>query len=187
MNYKQWMDKAKSITKDSKFYPVIAGGALRDTLLGKPVKDIDVFMVPTYDDEITCDYVIEFCKDNDIHIDFLSAYEEDEVAKTKLGIISTGKSFEYEGDMFETRKIVFNYIFMGKRISLYTILDTFDFGLCKIAMNISKQIIVHPDFWEDALNKTLTLFRYRSDDRKLERIKRMTEKYYNYKLIDKTQ
>lgn len=128
--------------KCSKNPVIIAGGYLRDTILGKPIKDIDVFSTTHIGS-----------------IDFISHYTKIEPCK------------RYEGsnilDVYQHKVTRINYIQVN---TLDGFLNNFDIGLCRIYYNISADFLrTSQDFEQDVRNKTITLLKPSHGDH-LERV-----------------
>lgn len=110
----------------------IAGGYLRDTLLGKPIKDIDVFV---YGDP------------------WLMERVEKDRAFVKTSVQ------EYDGDLFHLtgniKNTRINLLFPKKNWAAH--FNSFDLGICKVSYELKRDFLhQHSDFIKDAENKTLT-------------------------------
>lgn len=116
----------------------IAGGYLRDSLLGRPIKDIDLF--------------VDVSKRSSVQV---------ERSLTRLIAQPWYTPFdgEYDSSMFHTVGTVkdtrINLII--PKTSFEEHFETFDLGLCKIYYNVVEdKLVQHEDFIRDVDNKTLT-------------------------------
>lgn len=132
----------------------IVGGALRDTELSKPVKDIDIFVVG-YDADLLPPLEAE---DGDRNAYLLRAYTE----------------------VFKGMEV--NLIFMrGADWSLARMTDRCDFGICQIGWcPVQDRVYRSDDYKCDVANKTLTLCR----ETPAERLGRMQSKFEDYALFN---
>lgn len=137
----------------------IAGGFLRDTLLGKPIKDVDVFVNTSTNFPTFCLEGMSPSSDE--------VYSESEmccfkVVGTRLNIIQ---------------------LLNGVGVKEY-IDKKFDLGLCQIGIPLVGQsqytLYTTPAFEEDCKNKTLTVINGASPS---EHISRVANKYHDHTLI----
>jgi hypothetical protein len=123
----------------------IAGGAVRDTLLERPIKDIDLFLAEDATDEAA------------------------KLLRSKFGYVKVGEWATYEGfsdpavarlAKFERadETIPFCLIALVKPKSMDVNVQRFDFGICMAAWDGHK-IFRADQFYRDAKNQTFTLRR----------------------------
>ena len=172
----QIMKYPKSLADKYYLSAFIAGGYLRDTLLGKKVKDIDVFMIPEPSLHFDFDDAERIAEDEEMEITSLSSELSEDTLNDHI-CLTTAK-------VCDNVENYYNFIFLDKHVSPEAILNTFDFGICQIGITEDMEVITFPEFWKDVLNKTVTLLRYRSEERKEYRVGKMKEKFFNYKLVE---
>lgn len=148
---------------------VIAGGAVRDSLFGKPVKDIDIFVSKEQAHFITEVFSVEknlYC--GYINIPDVDGVFDIPVTHTELPV---------------------QIITMDEGMSPADRLHTFDFGFCQVAYD-GKNIITTENFLNDYKNNTITLVYCENQheyDRSMRRFERLKEKYPDHILraVDK--
>lgn len=139
----------------------IAGGYLRDTLLGKPIKDIDLYVY--------------------FHT------EADRQQFLKLSSFQVNSNSDYEeGDLYFTgtwKNTRINVIAPKNEWRVH--FNTFDIGLCKVYYNLRTDTLVRSyDFNRDVEGRTLTLLC--SGDMYSEHTRRLVDKYPEYTVRDHT-
>jgi hypothetical protein len=157
-------------------YAFIAGGYIRDTLLHKPVKDIDVFMIPAEHLHFEASTAEQLAADEDMVV----TSESSELSEASLNdhiCLTTGI---VKGNI----RYPYNFVFLDTYVTPDAILNTFDFGICQIGIDENMEVLAFPEFWKDVLNKTVTLLRYRSEERKEYRVGKMMDKFFDYKLVE---
>lgn len=123
-------------------YFILAGGAVRDVILDKPIGDIDIFFFSALEFQTAKRHfngargIVQTKVSND------ESYGERDWESHKYSDVSTG--------------VEYNIIYNPKVGNTAQLLDTFDVGLCKIYFDIDKGVYKHPHFIEDMVNKTLT-------------------------------
>lgn len=135
----------------------VVGGLLRDNLLGKPVKDVDIFI-------------------NGRSTDLMPEGEpEDGAANAYLLRAHKVEGYAYNGDTYEL-----NLIFMrGSRWNRHTIANRCDFGICQISWcPVENEVYRSLQFQTDVERKTITLCR----ETAAERVGRMQRKFTDYAL-----
>ena len=137
----------------------IVGGALRDTVLSRDFKDIDIF-ISGFTTDLLPDDAIDL---GDRNAYLLRAY--------------TVKDYPYKSEKFEI-----NLIFMrGDQWSLESMTNRCDFGICQIGWCPKEdRTYKSRKFERDVNNTTLTLTRNTSQ----ERLKRMKSKFVAYDFIN---
>jgi len=121
-----------------------AGGALRDLDLGRPIKDVDIFIPFDNDAQIKLDKILP-----------VRVYEEEhnpDSSGLAVGSAHCHYVFWLNGWKFEvTQKI--------NGISSTTdVIENFDLGICRICL-IDGQIYRSPEYVRDVANKTFTIVR----------------------------
>lgn len=122
---------------------VLAGGAPRDLILGKEIKDLD-FIIAIGGKSI--DWVTDLSK---------------KLYKLNFRLISDKKKnskYEKAFAVYENKEDEVQVIFTEHKDVSYFISDTFDIGLCMVAIGPKGNFHVWDAFMKDARNKTLTLY-----------------------------
>lgn len=134
----------------------VVGGLLRDSDMGKPFKDIDIFI-----NGYATDLLPEGAEIGDKNAYLLRAY--------------TVEAYPYMGETYEI-----NLIFMrGDRWSLKSMSDRCDFGICQIGWCPVTDVAYRSElYYHDKGHRTLTLARNTA----LGRVTRMEEKFPAYSL-----
>ena len=139
--YGQILDMARNLCGSAH----VAGGAVRDTILQRPVKDIDLFL----DDVATDDAA--------------------RLLRSKFGYVKVGEWAQYEmfSDpvvvrlaKFEKADEIIPVCLIGLRspLSIHENIERFDFGICMAAWD-GRDIITTDKFDEDRARETFTLWR----------------------------
>lgn len=151
----------KTLNKQKDFYNlspyVIAGGCLRDIVLGNPPKDWDIFIPLAFDDvdqEIDATLYAEVF-DDVVEPDDIASSHYKEIFGKNMVIYNASFHFE-EGLPFRT------YIcpqLISKSFSNYEdLLDGFDHSLTKIACSPTGQVYIHPDFTKSLDTGVITCY-----------------------------
>lgn len=155
------------IAQDHPVY--IAGGFLRDSLLGRPVKDIDVYIL-------------------------LGENAELKRFAHKPTVYKKMTSVTYEGDPSNCIRNVYqctsagfdriNIITMGPYVNFSEFIEnSFDIGLCKIYYDVGAGTLhTTPEFEKDVRNKTLTVSHYSPEN---DHLRRILAKYPKYTVVMK--
>jgi hypothetical protein len=163
---------------------VIAGGALRDTLLGREVKDIDVFASHPYGWSNAHD-IISWTDWADrmlgpsyyvIHEGLAQEYSE--------GLYGVVCAIEIDAAVTRPRPI--QLIMLDTPVTLETVVERIDFGLCRVSHD-GTTLFQHPDFVHDVNNRFFTLRRSENEaqyDRSCRRFRRLNEKYPGWPMVD---
>jgi hypothetical protein len=123
----------------------IAGGAVRDTILDRPIKDIDLFLPNTATESAA------------------------QLLRTRFGYVKVGEWAQYEGfsdpvverlAKFENAREAIPLCLIGLRspMPMRENLERFDFGVCMVAWDGARTIRTD-EFDRDVENKTFTLHR----------------------------
>jgi len=136
----------------------IGGGYLRDSLLGRAVKDIDVYLYLTGGWERNESMIIDLVKQGKI---------------TQLGTPYDSSMFHFIGESKGGR---INMIF--PKIPMASVVASYDINLCKVFYNVKTDTLYQRSgFLKDAKNKTITvnsLYHHSGH------LKRVMEKYPEY-------
>lgn len=143
----------------------VAGGYCRDTYLGQPYRDIDIFVkIPTEE-----------------HVDSVTQKVMEYFDKTDLWLSSLGESDGYdnlseviEQYCFEYEDLPLNIIFRNFD-TLESLLDTFNFGINMAGMTCGHWVFA-PKFMYDVVRQVITV--YKPDDTSnAARLEMLREKY----------
>lgn len=154
-------------------YATLAGGALRDLDLGRPIKDVDIF-VPY--DECMGEYLVHAMKIADIAITNLTEVPHDNNAAS--GCVNTASHFlfEHDGWKFEISQRFENFH------DYRHVLDTFDLGLCMICLDGGSKVHRSWAYDEDVKNQTITVIR-QTGGREVEHAQRLLKKYPSWSIV----
>lgn len=157
---------------------VIAGGALRDLILGREPKDIDVFaehrpFTPSqhlYTAADIKDWAQNYlgparCVINDAWAAYNDALD---------GVVCA-----VEIDAALTRPLPIQLITMNRPVTFENVVDRIDFGLCRVSHD-GEQLFTHPHFHQDRAREVFTLRRCTGQaqyDRSVQRHARLYDKY----------
>ena len=148
---------------------VLAGGALRDAYIGKPVKDLDIF--------------VSYPNHNALHPLFLIAQCFD-----MGGVISEQKFTGYAAmnevaQCFQVVSELFpqpiNIVLLNRKIECASdVIDRMDFGICHIGCRgMGQDMVVSDRFFRDMAMRTFTLYRQDDEARAVRRWQRLQDKY----------
>lgn len=148
---------------------VVGGGAPRDIINDKPVKDIDVFLHYTDHNVAAVNGAFEGWS---VTQDCSMEYMTDDVVRV----------LEYS--LWPTWTPV-NFIFMRDTVSLNSALDRFDFGICQVGCLSDGKMYSTRAFQQDLHERTFTMMRHESveKDRSLRRWERLSSKYQGWTLV----
>jgi hypothetical protein len=152
----------------------IAGGAVRDTLLERPIKDIDVFLHYAYIDEAARQLRSEF--------GYVKVGEWTQYLGFSDPIISGLAKFEKADEATPISLIGLNAEGADVELNLYR----FDFGICMAAWD-GEKVITLPEYRRDLEAKSFTLCRadnYWQFVYSMSRFNKMTaDRYAGWKLV----
>ena len=151
----------KALNKQKDFYNlssyVIAGGCLRDIVLGNLPKDWDIFVPLAFDDvdqEVDATLYAE-AFDDVVEPDFVEAEHYREIFGKNMVIYNASFTFE-EGLPFRT---IIQPQLISKSFRNYEdLLDGFDHSLTKIACTPTGQVYIHPDFTKSLDTGVITCY-----------------------------
>jgi hypothetical protein len=149
----------------------VSGGCMRDMILKREIKDIDIF----------------------IHHDAFEETDRDFLINRGFSLsrsISGGSGFSdptvrAANDYKAPGGIMVSLISMAKPMTISEHLERHDFGICRVAFD-GRTIIRHPDFDRDAAAQEFVLRRCESQwqfDRSLARYARLSKKYPGWRLV----
>lgn len=151
---------------------VIAGGAVRDFLLGRPMKDIDVFLRSR--GNVEDERIVK------------TAYPKAELQfntdpEYSIQMPEVASVWNYqEGGLFADAPV--QLIFLnGPDVTLPGMLERFDFGLCRAGFD--GDIVVTAAFVKDAFGMTMTLLYSPHPAHSQRRYERLIRKYPYHRLV----
>lgn len=171
---------AEALGKVQELMPdaVIAGGALRDMILGRPVKDIDVFAYRrTWRTATELKAWLQAILGGTGKIVINEAY-----ATYREAIDSV--VFAVEVSAFNITGLPFQVIAMDHPVTMQSAVERIDLGMCRVAHN-GKELYQHPDFIHDRANECFTIRRCNNVaqlERTKERYTRLQVKYMGWPL-----
>lgn len=147
--------------------PTIAGGAIRDTLLKRPIKDIDLFVTSDVT-EASLKQLVAMVNGRDLH----------SVDESDKGLDYTG-SFEIYSFKYDTtfKADVEVQVILVADVDEH-IEDTFSIGLSKVSYS-NAGLYMSRDFLKDAKDSTITVL---TTSTKPEYVARITQKYSSFVL-----
>ena len=145
----------------------IAGGFLRDHLFDRPVKDVDVY-VYKWEDRYSEKEMMEKRRDSKIFI------KSSEYAYSNIPGIK---------NVYTIRNTRINLIVCSKEV--WGIVKRFDIGLCRITYNVkTEELLLYEGFKWDRDHKTLTYYSHLDATKSGAHLKRVAEKYPDYKIVE---
>lgn len=170
----EWQDVLKEVQA---VFPsaVIAGGALRDLMNNKPIKDVDIF-VPIYEDYVgsldaAYEAVWNMFKGETINLDPASEYHSSEL-NTDRDIHAIFDLIR--GPLFEETQ--YDIILCKPEAAL---VHTFDINICQIIYD-GKQVRFTGAYAHGILTRTIKVMNVNRTDRNQRRVERMQEKYTDF-------
>lgn len=150
----------------------LTGGAMRDLLHGKPIKDLDIFV--RYCNSAMADV------DDEFHFNHCYQRINSDVA-TYLGMTEVLGVSGYD-----MKPYPLNIIYLDDSVTdtLDEIITRNDFGICQVGLGCNGQIAWTEAFEKDVVNKTFTNTRHNDWPRAIKWWERLQEKYPGYQLID---
>jgi hypothetical protein len=149
----------------------IAGGAVRDTILGRPIKDIDVFLNYQHTDTVA----------QMLHSKF--GYVKETREWTKYQNLSDPVVVDAINLEKADETIPLNLIGLDEPKTMQMNVERFDFGICMAAWN-GEKVYTAPQFETDVKNKTFTLSRADNQEQfaySMSRFKKLTtDRYRGY-------
>lgn len=168
-------------------YPdaIVAGGAIRDLITGKPIKDIDVWVEwrrGQTDEDIAC--ALRAALGWPRHeILIPSAVTEYACVGDRFAQIRTVINFSMDGEDGVATPV--QVVVLNRPVTMEAVLGRFDFGFCRAGYD-GTDIITTSEFEADYGNHTMTVLRCGSREelrRSLHRYMRLVGKYRGYRLV----
>lgn len=169
---------------------VIAGGALRDLIIGRPVKDIDIFIKATGSDDDTHRFLASiYGEAHALNKEDVKEYHEQ--LSELQGVYSLSRPRETEDDWLSPSREIrdengcpFQVIALNTEVTPTSVVERMDFGICRVAHDGQHLDATH-EFLLDMENQTFTLLRAHSPARSQHRYDRLVrEKYQGWRLLD---
>ena len=166
---------------------VVAGGCLRDSSRGLPWNDIDVFFhALQYDVTDKVMAILEECQDRDKGLEEwwspVARLNDRDVYESWSGQIVAVHDFLMDG-------LNVQLIALSHEVTMKTVCDRIDMGICKIACN-GYDMYTHKDYIHDSKNHEFTVdvpsIPYFNLDATMIRAHRFQRKYPGWPLIIKT-
>lgn len=157
-------------------HAVLGGGALRDLLHDRPIKDLDIFVNPTED--LAQDAAF-------LEVNFGAKpheYDPDEAEYDCAHTIAGLYDFVLPVNLREVQVVLVANPRFDCLADVKTIVDTFDIGLCQIGMNNHGSIYYSPAFAFDYFEKMLTVVRDSTPRSTYKRLDKLKAKYPGHKI-----
>lgn len=126
---------------------VIAGGALRDHLTGRPVKDVDVFISSSHmtQNEVAC--VLAFLFQREVIVI---------IGEGAADYVACLSEISFTLETTTALGMPLQIIAMTGEITLDRMVERIDFGICRVGFD-GKTLFRHTDFFLDAMAHQFTL------------------------------
>jgi hypothetical protein len=168
---RSWLDVITRIRSQSGWEETaLAGGCLRDLDLGRPIKDVDIFLPvilspPPFD--ILKNLFRGVFVDEIVHVP-----GQNSAVSNGIQVLSHYQ-FRINGWRFEiTQK--------AEPFTALNIIDSFDLGFCMICLDRNNQVYRSPEYLKDAAHQTITIVR-QTGGREREHAQRLQDlKYPNW-------
>lgn len=175
-----WQVVLSDVREMTGVVPILGGGALRDTFLGKPVKDLDIFLPM---DPVSQDTLVEFYQ--------VLGYELIPNDRDYLEHLGPSGEVHSVTTLRHPELIELNFIFLdpAREHSLLSVVSRFDFGICQIvAALVAGELAIRTTnaFVQDTLDKTFTLLRPDPHGRSQARFERLVVKHPDFTFVDGT-
>jgi hypothetical protein len=168
-----WIDVLGKIRSEQSWATAtLAGGALRDTDNGRQIKDVDIFITYLSDNDHT-GRLLSSCLPNVI----VTAIEHNVHNTSMVGAAGINHFvFEQDGWKFEISQSTL------PNFDYKVLLDSFDIGLCMIALDQNNKVYRAPEYKKDVANKTITIVRD-TGGRELDHAERIQRKYNGWAIV----
>lgn len=169
------------LTKVQGIFPgaKIAGGAIRDLLNDKPIKDVDIFcpikecpdgfflteLSGAFQNDLTLDTVSSYCKSDD-DLDARSIYAVYKLGNTIRLFNDTSPKYAYKYDIILSHPA-------------HSMKESFDLNLCQVEFD-GTSISMTDAYKEAVQTKTLRVLNINRADRQKARLERILQKYPEY-------
>ncbi|WP_320535304.1 hypothetical protein [Robbsia andropogonis] len=147
---------------------IIAGGAIRDAVLHRLVKDFDVYVENTPAN-------MEALQRRFPNMTLLDTESDDYEGAAPMLLVVYEANERHDGKPIQ--------IMLVRRDPVEYVQSVFDFGLCKAYLCNTLGLVLEPEFIQDVRAKTITY--YPSDDNHYSetRAQRLSEKYADYRVV----
>lgn len=178
---REWTDALNKLREAGATDALIAGGAVRDFLLGREIKDIDFFMRSRGPEE---DKRIAETAFTDAIVQHGELPEEYRLQMPELASVYVS----HEGlrdyrDIFGDGQFPAQLIFLnGSEKDAYGLISRFDFGLCRAAFD-GERALYTDEFLKDAFGLTMTLINADNMEKSRHRYERLSAKYPEHRWI----
>jgi len=165
---------------------LIAGGALRDLILGREIKDIDVF-VRSRGEETQAALASIYGDAKAEHPDLVRDYGENVPELQGVYTLHVGdgdRDWAPDSPVSDDEYCPFQIIALNQDVTPDSCLGRFDFGICRVATD-GKTVFIDPAFTKDIVAHTFTLLFCNKRESSMKRFTRLTdEKYRGWTLVD---
>lgn len=171
MIYKELNDVLESLP----FEAILAGGCVRDTVLGKDIKDYDVYAWDTYETRI---------KLYEAYPNHIDVTENDEHAYEagNFSVVNT-QAVAIDGNPIQV--MLLDKVEIGDCATLQEYVEKhFDFGICKATYHKLGGLHLTEAFNKDVANKTITYYESDLNWYNPDRAERMLAKFPDYELVE---
>lgn len=129
---------------------VVAGGCIRDTLLGKPVKDIDVFFTGTIELDDKSDLAKHYGIKWNTSKEFVNniKYEDSDLEVADTNLLFEGIDYPVQLIAVKTNK--------GNMVDIKATIDKFPCGLSKVALDSNGNLSMWSDFLQNDFFKIVS-------------------------------
>lgn len=177
----KWLAYPRQLQMEYGINPLLAGGAMRDTILGGEVKDLDVFISVSKArmQGVDFDSFVEDLADREgWQLKHCSNYEEmDPPPHTTLHSV-----WEFHSEFVDKP---YNIVILPEDTSSQDTINRFDFGLNMIAVNTYSIITTNKWFLEDVKGQKCTVINERSREVRDRRYASLLQKYPALVLMSK--
>ena len=178
-----WLRFLSALKKNTGTEALIAGGAVRDTLLGRPIKDVDVWVRGAFPAAL-----IPWIESVVAEGDFVSVRKVcagDYIKHFGSEKMHVGRVLEVMVDHRYGGDVMFNIIEMVGATSWEDVVNHFDFGVCRAWLAFDGTLMFGNEFLKDACARTFTyLGKDGTDERSWNRWERFkADKYRDWSFV----
>lgn len=169
----KWLSYPRQLQMEYGVNPILAGGCMRDIILGGEVKDLDVFITVSKS-RLDCLDRLNDLNDLISHIAETEGWEladAKDSSQTHTGLHSVW-NFQSE---FQDKP--YNIIVLYGDIGQQDVIKDFNFGINMISVNCYSVLAAHPHFLEDVDNMKCTIRNERSRERTMYKYDQLCLKY----------
>ena len=170
----KWLTYPRQLQMEYGINPVLAGGCMRDIILGGKVNDLDMFITrSSYQNGLSdFDFLIaNIAEKEGWELSFHSDYEEDDHLPHHR-VLHSVWNFKSE-----FREEPYNIVILPDDIGTRDIIKEFDFGINMIGINTYSILSVNPHFVEDVEHTKCTIRNERSKEVTQRRYDKLSLKY----------